>query len=181
MLAKVYSCAVLGLDGQTIEVEIDKGGGVSKIIMVGLPDTAVQEVARAGAGSDSRRGPELSDGRLHGQPRACHLPTRPGLRSAHRRGQALAATHQLPLDALDNAVFIGELALDGNLRHVNGILPMADFARRQGFQKLYVPEVDAAEAALVEGIEVIPVDHLSHLVNHLLALCPSRLNYGLCH
>jgi magnesium chelatase family protein len=84
----------------------------------------------------------------------------------------LAATSQIPHDELSKAMFIGELALDGRLRHVNGILPITDLARRQGFERIYVPAVDAVEAALIDGIEVIPVDHLTHLVNHITGVVP---------
>ncbi|MCO6453085.1 MAG: YifB family Mg chelatase-like AAA ATPase [Caldilineales bacterium] len=174
MLAKVYSCAVVGLDGRTIEVEIDKGGGVSNFIMVGLPDAAVQESrvrVRAAIRNSGLRFPmgtytvNLAPADLPKRGPAYDLPIAVGV---------LASTEQIPLDALDGAVFIGELALDGSLRHVNGILPMTDFARREGFSHLYVPDVDAAEAALIEGIEVIPVDHLTHLVNHLSGVVPIR-------
>jgi len=172
MLAKVYSCAVLGLDGQIIDVEIDKGGGVSKFIMVGLPDTAVQESrvrVRAAIRNSGLNFPmgvytvNLAPADLPKSGPAYDLPIAVGV---------LAATNQVPLDALEHAVFIGELALDGSLRHVNGILPMTDFARRQGHKTLYVPAADAAEAALIDGIEVIPVDQLSHLVNHLSGVVP---------
>ncbi len=172
MLAKVHSCAVLGLDGQIIDVEIDKGGGMSNFVMVGLPDAAVQESKvrmRAAIRNSGLRFPmgnytvNLAPADLPKRGPAYDLPIAVGV---------LAATDQVPLDSLEESSFIGELALDGALRHVNGILPMADFARRQGFRRLYVPEVDAAEAALIDGIEIIPVDHLTHLVNHLSGVAP---------
>ena len=173
MLAKVFSCTVLGLDGQVIEIEVDKrGGGVAKFIMVGLPDTAVQESrvrVRAAVRNSGLRFPlgtftvNLAPADLPKRGPAYDLPIAVGV---------LASTGQIPLDALKDAMFIGELALEGALRHVNGILPMAGFARRQGYKRLYVPAVDAAEAALITGIEVIPVDHLTHLVNHLSGVIP---------
>ena len=76
----------------------------------------------------------------------------------------LASAQLIPLDALEGAIFTGELALDGALRHVTGILPMAGFARCQGYKRLFVLEVDAAEAALITGIDVITIDHRTHLV-----------------
>lgn len=172
MLARVYSCAVLGLDGRTIEVEIDKGGGIANFIMVGLPDAAVQESrvrVRAAIRNSGLRFPmgtytvNLAPADLPKRGPAFDLPIAIGV---------LAATEQAPLEALEGAMFVGELALDGSLRHINGILPIADFARRQGFRRLYVPEVDAAEAALVDGPEIIPVDHLTHLINHLAGVVP---------
>ena len=67
----------------------------------------------------------------------------------------------------DQAVFLGELSLDGSLRHTNGILPMASVARDQGFSGVYVPAVDAPEAALVDGIKAFPTSTLSDLISHL--------------
>jgi magnesium chelatase family protein len=64
-------------------------------------------------------------------------------------------------------VFIGELSLNGRLRHTNGVLPMVGLARERGFTTIFVPDVDAGEPALVEGVEVIPVDSLRALVEHL--------------
>jgi len=172
MLAKVYSCAILGLDGQVIEIEVDKRGGVANFIMVGLPDTAVQESrvrVRAAIRNSGLSFPmgtytvNLAPADILKRGPVYDLPIAVGV---------LASTEQIPLDALEDAIFIGELALDGALRHVNGILPMAGFARRLGYKRLYVPEVDAAEAALITGIDVIPIDHLAHLVNHLSGVVP---------
>jgi len=70
---------------------------------------------------------------------------------------ALIASGQLAPDRVERAMVVGELSLDGSLRHVRGVLPMAAVARQEGFQRLYVPEADAAEAALVPGLEVYPV------------------------
>jgi len=172
MLAKVHSCAVLGLDGRIIEVEIDKGGGVSNFIMVGLPDAAVQESRVRMRSAIRNSGLRFPMGTYTVNLAPADLPKRGPAYDLPIAVGVLAATEQVPLDSLDGSAFIGELALDGALRHVNGILPMADFARRQGFRRLYVPEVDAAEAALVDGIEIIPVDHLTHLVNHLIGVVP---------
>lgn len=82
----------------------------------------------------------------------------------------LAATEQIPPESLADALFIGELSLDGTLRHVRGSLSYAYLARELGLSKLYLPECDAQEAALVEGIDVIPVPTLGHLVEHIFQL-----------
>ncbi|RME82436.1 MAG: ATP-binding protein [Caldilineae bacterium] len=172
MLAKVYSCAVLGLDGRIIEVEVDKGGGMAKFVMVGLPDTAVQESRVRVRAAIRNSGLSFPMGLFTVNLAPADLPKRGPAYDLPIAVGVLAATNQLPLESLQESVFIGELALDGSLRHVNGILPMTDFARREGFRRIFVPDVDAAEAALVEGIEVIPVDHLTHLVNHLTGIVP---------
>lgn len=80
----------------------------------------------------------------------------------------LIASEQLNPDDLNGTMVVGELSLDGSLRHGNGVLPMADLARREGYKRLFVPEEDAAEAALIPDIEVIPVASLSALYAHLV-------------
>ena len=78
----------------------------------------------------------------------------------------------IELDTLDGTLVIGELSLDGSVRHVLGILPMAAVARSQGFKRVFVPSVDAAEAALIPDLEVIPVGSLAALFNHLAGRKP---------
>lgn len=80
----------------------------------------------------------------------------------------LIATCQLPPQCLDGCLVIGELSLDGSVRHLRGILPMAAVARDQGFQRIFVPEVDAIEAALIPNLEVVPVASLASLYSHLV-------------
>src|SRR5258708_11089568 len=82
----------------------------------------------------------------------------------------LAATEQIPPESVQDALFIGELSLDGTLRHVRGVLSLAYMARQEGMSILYVPECDAAEAALIDGIDVIPVPTLGHLVEHIFQM-----------
>ncbi len=84
----------------------------------------------------------------------------------------LAATDQAPLAKLEQALFIGELSLDGTVRHVKGVMPMVYAALQAGFKTVYVPSVDAQQAALIEGIQVIPVASLGQLVEHLYGLNP---------
>ena len=79
----------------------------------------------------------------------------------------LAATEQLPAEVLEESVFVGELSLDGGLRGVKGVLPVAAEARAKGFKKIYVPQENAAEAAVVEGLEVYAVGSLLELASVL--------------
>src|SRR5258708_4513601 len=82
----------------------------------------------------------------------------------------LASTEQIPAESLKDALFIGELSLDGTVRHVRGALSLAYLAKEQGISTLYLPESDAAEAALIDGIDIIPVPTLGHLVEHVFQL-----------
>ncbi len=82
-----------------------------------------------------------------------------------------------PRDPLDDCLLLGELSLDGSVRHVNGVLPIAHAATAWGYTRLFVPAVDAPEAALVQGITVYPVESLTELVQHLngeAALAPQE-------
>lgn len=79
----------------------------------------------------------------------------------------LAAAGQVLPEAFERALVMGELSLDGSVRHVRGVLPMTALARAQGYQRVFVPAVDAPEAALVPNVEVIPITNLAQLVNHL--------------
>ena len=167
MLAKVLSCAVVGLDGELVEVEVDRGRGLPSFVLVGLPDAAVKESGQRVEAAIKNTGLvwprarltiNLAPANLRKEGPAYDLPIALGV---------LAATEQVPSDALDGAMVVGELSLDGSVRHVRGALPMAAKARREGVKTLYVPAEDAAEAAMIPDVEVIGVPHLADLVNHL--------------
>jgi magnesium chelatase family protein len=168
MLARVYSCAVIGLEGVIVEVEVDDGDGLPGITIVGLPDAAVQEsrervqaaIRNAGQSFPRKRIiVNLAPASVRKEGPAYDLPIALGV---------LIATRQLHPQCLDGSLVIGELSLDGSVRHVRGILPMAAVAREQGFQRIFVPEVDSVEAALIPNLEVIPVASLERLYAHLV-------------
>ena len=167
MLASVYSCAVIGLDGVVLEVEVDTGGGLPKMVIVGLPDAAVQEsrervqsaIKNAGMYYPRKKVTvNLAPASVRKEGPVYDLPIAVGV---------LIATDQLLPEAIEESMFIGELSLDGSVRHVRGILPMAALARDQGFKKLYVPAMDAAEAALIPDVTIYPVETLNTLYAHL--------------
>ncbi len=180
MLAKIRSAAVVGLEALPVEVEVDAGQGMAKLNIVGLPDAAVRESierVRAAIRNSGLRFPanrrvtvNLAPADLRKEGPAYDLPIAVGV---------LAASGQLPPGALDGAIVLGELSLDGSLRHVRGVLPVADMARHEGIVELYVPEVDAAEAALIPGRHVYPVRTLGELVAHLQGLAPLTPQMGL--
>ncbi len=166
MLAKVLSAAFIGLDGQLVEVETDISQGLPNTIVVGLPDTAVQEskervrsaIRNSGCLFPMKRiTVNLAPADIRKEGPAYDLPIAISV---------LMATEQIAFDA-SNSLFLGELSLDGYLRHTHGILPMMLVAREQGISTVFVPAIDAREAALIEGITVIPVESLSRLIEHL--------------
>jgi len=167
MLARVFSCAVIGLEGVIIEVEVDTGQGLPSIVVVGLPDAAVQEsrervqsaIKNSGFSVPrSRVTVNLAPAAVRKEGPAYDLPIAVGM---------LIATGQLGGHTVEGALIVGELSLDGSVRHVRGVLPMAALAKENGFQRIFTPEMDAAEAALIPDLEVIPVPSLGELRAHL--------------
>jgi magnesium chelatase family protein len=174
MPARVYSCAVLGLEGVLVEVEVDYGTGLPNIIVVGLPDTAVKESrerVRAAIKNIPVKFPRkpiiinLAPANVRKEGPAYDLPMAVAI---------LITIGVIPADAVDSMVIVGELSLDGTVRHTPGMLPMAALAREAGFSSICVPAEDAPEAALVPDLQVLPVHSLSELTRHLSAAEPIR-------
>ena len=172
MLARVFSCAVIGLDGVVVEVEVDTGLGLPGMTIVGLPDAAVQESRERVQAAVKNAGIEfprkriivnLAPASVRKEGPAYDLPIALGV---------LVMMGRLPQAACEEALVVGELSLDGSVRHSRGVLPMAVVARQQGFKRIFVPKVDATEAALIPNLEVIPVGTLSELYGHLSGRVP---------
>lgn len=171
MLAKVISCAVVGLEGAIVEVEVDTGRGLPSLTIVGLPDAAVKESSERVRSAIKNSGfvypnkrltVNLAPADLRKEGPAYDLPIAVGI---------LVASEQLLAD-VSSSLFVGELSLDGSVRHVRGVLPMVNLAKEQGLETVYVPAEDAPEAALIPGVEVIPVESLASLVAHLQGMEP---------
>jgi magnesium chelatase family protein len=167
MLARIFSCAVVGLDGVVVEVEVDYTNGLPGMTLVGLPDAAVQEsrervqtaVKNAGLHYPRHRVVvNLAPATVRKEGPAYDLPIALGV---------IVLGGHLPPESLENTLVVGELSLDGIVRHTRGILPMAATARQQGYPRMMVPAMDAAEAALIPDLEVIPVNTLAELYDHL--------------
>lgn len=168
MLAQVNSGAVVGLDAVPVTVEVDIASqGLPSFTIVGLPDKAVEEsrervraaIKNSGADFPAKRiTVNLAPADLPKAGPAYDLPIALGI---------LVASGQL--NAIPNdAVFVGELSLDGSLRHTNGILPLAMMVKASGAGKqLYLPSVDAREAAIIRSIRVFGVPSLLGLFHHL--------------
>jgi magnesium chelatase family protein len=153
-LARAWSVALHGVDGRVVEIEADIGGGLPGVHLVGLPDAALQE------SRDRVRAAVVNSGRTWPNERIVLALSPATLR---KTGSAfdvalavcvLAATGAVDQAALDGAVLVGELALDGRLRPVRGVLPCLLAARAAGIRRAVVPVDALPEAALVGGIEV---------------------------
>lgn len=166
MLARTLSCAVVGLDGALVEVEVDIATGLPSFQIVGLPDKSVQEArerVRSAIRNSGFRFPNkrvtvnLAPADLKKEGPAYDLAIAIGI---------LMSSEQLKAD-VRSIVFLGELSLDGRLRHTQGILPMVAVVRDSGVPVACVPLEDRAEAALVQDVDVLSPESLAQLVGFL--------------
>jgi magnesium chelatase family protein len=165
MLAKINTAAMVGIDALMVEVEVDISPGLPATFIVGLPDTAVKEardrvraaVRNAGCTFPMRRiTVNLAPADLKKIGPTYDLPIAIGI---------LVSSGQININTTDT-LFLGELSLDGNVRHLHGILPMVAMAQAKGLKRVFVPADDAREASMIDDIEVYPVISLSQLVSY---------------
>ncbi len=166
MLAVAQSCAVVGLDGYIVQVEVDISQGLPAFNIVGLPDAAVQESRERVRAALRNSGCEFPLRRITVNLAPADLKKNGPSYDLSIAVALLIGCGRVILPR-ESAIFLGELSLDGSLRHTNGILPMVSVAKDQGYESVYVPAADAQEAALVEGIQVYAVGTLQELLQHL--------------
>ena len=179
MLAKVCSAAVNGIEAYPVEVEVNAGYGDTLIVIVGLPDAAVKEsrdrvitaLTNSGYGfTFGRTTINLAPADVKKEGPSFDLPIAVGM---------LAASEQIESEQFANYLMVGELALDGGVRSVKGVLPVALRAKEQGMKGILVPPENAAEAAVVDGLEVIPVRNLREAASFLegeLEIPPTKVD-----
>jgi magnesium chelatase family protein len=179
MLSRVCSAAVNGIDAFAVEVEVNCGYGETFIALVGLPDAAVKEskdrvsTALANSGYKFPMGKttiNLAPADVKKEGPSFDLPIAVGM---------LAASEQMETDQLDHFVIVGELALTGGVRSCKGILPIALKAKADGKIGILVPAENAAEAAVVHGLQVIPVQNLREAAQFLegeIRIAPAKVD-----
>jgi len=179
VLSKVYSAAVQGIEAFPVEVEVNAGWGETVIVIVGLPDVAVKESRDRVTTALTNSGFKFPMGRttinlapadVKKEGPSFDLPIAIGM---------LAASEQIETDQLDNFVLVGELALTGAVRRVKGVLPIALRAKADGRAGIIVHKDNAAEAAVVEGLQVIAVENLREATGFLegsVKLAPTRVD-----
>ncbi|MBE1497610.1 magnesium chelatase family protein [Amycolatopsis lexingtonensis] len=163
-IAKTWSVALLGIDGRLIEIEADLGGGLSRVTLVGLPDAGLREAKDRVRSAVRNSGQPWPEGKVTLGLSPANLPK---VGSAYDLGIAaavLAATGAVPSTRLLGTVLLGELALDGRVRPVRGVLPGLLAARAAGYERAVVPADSLVEAALVDGIEIAGAPHLRDFV-----------------
>ncbi len=166
MLVKLYSSSVFGITATTITVEVNIDNGLN-FYLVGLPDNAVKESQQRIRASFKNNGfhfpgkeitVNLAPADIRKEGSVFDLPIALGI---------LAASNQLRHDSLSSYLIVGELSLDGSLQATRGVLAIALQAREEGFKGIIVPENNASEAAVIEGLEVYGLSNLTQVVNFL--------------
>lgn len=162
MLAQVNSAAILGIDARAVQVQVDAAPGEAKVLIVGLPDTAVREAGervRTAMRNSQFKFPtnvrlvvNLAPADVRKEGPGFDLPIAIGI---------LMASGQIQRHDVDSFVVVGELSLDGSVRSVSGVLPIALGAVAEGKSAIIVPKENASEAAVIEGLEVYPVASLA--------------------
>ena len=167
MVIRAYTGTVSGIGATQVTVEVSITGGGLGLFLVGLPDNAVRE-------SEQRIRSAFENSGYRMTSRKCVVNLAPA--DLRKEGSGfdlpiavaiLAATDQIVAAELEQSFFVGELSLDGSLRGVKGVLPIAQQAQRGGYRRIYVPRENADEAAVVEGIEVLPVASLREVAASL--------------
>ncbi len=166
MLGRVLTCAVNGLEGALVEVEVDISFQLPAFTIVGLPDTAVQEARERVRAAIKNSGLSFSQKRITVNLAPADLRKEGPAYDLPIAVAILAAEEEISV-AERAYIYLGELGLDGSVRHTQGILPMVAKAHEEGIPAVFVPAADAQEAALVDGILVYPVEHLAQLVAHI--------------
>lgn len=167
MLAKILSGAVVGLDAVPVTVEVDIASqGLPSFTIVGLPDKAVEESKERVRAALKNSGAEFPAKRITVNLAPADLPKAGPAYDLPIALGILAASEQL-MAAPDDSLYVGELSLDGCVRHTNGILSLALLARGGKSKKIFLPFLDASEAAVIEGLSVYPVSSLLSLFHHL--------------
>ena len=179
MLAKVYTSALIGIDAYPVEVEVDLARGLPNFSIVGLPDTAVKE-------AKERVTAAIKNSELEFPSRRITVNLAPA--DIRKEGSSfdlsiaigiLKANGVIKNDELSDYFILGELSLDGGVRRVNGVLPIALKAREEKIEKIILPLPNAQEAAVVKGIKVYPVRSLLETVKFLnkeIPIEPYRCN-----
>lgn len=166
-LGRAFSVAVRGLDGDIVEIEADISGGLPGFHLVGLPDAAVQESRDRVRAAVTNCGNTWPASRLTVALSPASLPKAGSMYDIALAAAVLSANRKQPWHRLEKTVLLGELALDGRVRPVRGVLPAVLAARRQGWAVAVVPGDNLAEASLIDGIDVLGVQGLRQLQNWL--------------
>ncbi|MEX0685762.1 MAG: magnesium chelatase domain-containing protein [Balneolales bacterium] len=167
MLAHVFCASTFGVDAHLIDVELNYTGGVPQYFLVGLPDKAIVESRSRIIPAIKNSGATMPSGAVTVNLAPADLPKEGSAFDLPIAVGLLCVSHQVRPDKLPYTVILGELALDGSLRPVKGILPIVVEARKKGLKYAIVPAQNGSEAAVVEGIEVYGLENLEQVISWL--------------
>jgi magnesium chelatase family protein len=166
MLAKVFSAAVVGLEGLPVEVEVDiQSQGLPSFTIVGLPDKAVEEAKERVRSAIKNTGCDFPQKRITVNLAPADLPKEGASYDLPIAIGILIASGQITANIAD-CFFTGELSLDGNLRHTNGILPMVLMAKDRKFKKIFIPNINVQEASIIKGAQIFGLESLLTLLKY---------------
>jgi magnesium chelatase family protein len=167
MVAQVMTVAPIGYEGSLIEVECDATNGLPSLQIVGLGNKAIDEAKERVRSAIQNSLLNFPKKRVTINLAPAELPKDGAHYDLAIALAILAVSGQIKQKELEGALFAGELALDGSLRPIKGVINMAEAARDNGYLRIYIPNQNASQAALVEGIEIIPIGSLKQLFLHL--------------
>lgn len=167
MLSKINSCALVGIEGQLIDVEVDISNGLPSFALVGLADIAIKESKERVHSAIKNNGFEfpmkhitinLAPADLKKEGPSYDLPIAIGI---------LCASEQLKINDLSTMAFLGELSLNGDIRPIHGVLSMCLELYKRGIKSIILPEENAKEASLVKELNILPANHITKVIKHL--------------
>lgn len=167
MFTRINSMGIFGIDAYSVGIEVDSAGGFPGFDIVGLPDVAVKESRDRVRAAIKNSGFALPKGKITVNLAPADIKKEGSLYDLPLVVALLSVSGQIDADLSDSA-FIGEISLDGKVRHVNGILSMTITAAKSGIKNFYVPKENVREASVVTGIKVYPVDNVKQLADHLM-------------
>ena len=174
--AKTYSAQTVGLGAKIVDVEIDLSKGLHSFMIVGLPDKGVEESRDRVSAAIKNSG--FTSPKSQNQKVVVSLAPADLKKEGPVFDAAIALAYLLASEDIDfdpeKKLFLGELSLDGNVRAVNGVLPIIAEAKARGFTEIFVPKDNAREAALISGMTIYPTDTLKEIIEHINEKKPSK-------
>ncbi len=171
MLSIVKSMSLIGLDGYLVSVQVDISNGIPCFDIVGLPDTSIRESKERVQTAIKNSGIDLLSKKIIVNLAPASTKKEGSMFDLPMAIGILIATDYVKNNnlnsVLEKTVFVGELSLDGNLNQISGILPICIEAKKLGISRIILPEVNAQEASIIDGLDIIPISHLTELIAYL--------------
>ncbi|MFI3281472.1 MAG: YifB family Mg chelatase-like AAA ATPase [Rikenellaceae bacterium] len=175
MFVKSYAGAIVGIDAVEVTVEVNLAEGGLGLFLVGLPDNAVKESGERIRSSFENSGMRFTSKKLVVNLAPADLRKEGSAFDLPIAVAILAATCQVENSMLEESMILGELSLDGSVKGIKGALPLAVEARSRGRRRIFLPQENVAEAAVVDGLEVVGVDSLRHIADMLSGVAPLEI------